>query len=38
MFIVRGESERLPHVKIGNYVRFDARQVREFLLKRARVG
>ena len=31
-------SERLPHVKIGKYVRFDARLIREFLAKRTRVG
>jgi excisionase family DNA binding protein len=31
-------SERLPHVKIGKYVRFNARLVREFLLKRTRMG
>ncbi len=31
-------SERLPYVKVGKYVRFDARQVREFLVKRTRIG
>jgi excisionase family DNA binding protein len=31
-------SERLAHVKIGKYVRFNARLVREFLLKRTRMG
>jgi hypothetical protein len=31
-------SEPLPHVKIGKYVRFDARLVRGFLLKRTRMG
>jgi excisionase family DNA binding protein len=31
-------SERLPHVKVGKYVRFDARLVREFIVKRTRVG
>jgi excisionase family DNA binding protein len=32
----RGEprSDRLPHVKIGKYVRFDPRLVREFLDRR----
>ena len=28
--------ERLPHVKIGKYVRFDARLVREFIARRTR--
>jgi len=28
-------SERLPHVKIGKYVRFDPRLVRAFLDRRA---
>jgi excisionase family DNA binding protein len=31
-------SERLPHVKVGKYVRFDARLVRDFLVKRTRIG
>jgi excisionase family DNA binding protein len=31
-------SERLPHVKVGKYVRFDARLVREFLVKHTRIG
>lgn len=31
-------SERLPHVKIGKYVRFDARLIRDFLAKRTRIG
>ena len=31
-------AERLPHVKIGKYVRFDARLVRDFLAKRTRIG
>jgi excisionase family DNA binding protein len=31
-------SERLPHVKVGKYVRFDPRQVRDFLVKRTRIG
>jgi excisionase family DNA binding protein len=31
-------SERLPHVKVGKYVRFDARLVRDFLVKRSRIG
>jgi excisionase family DNA binding protein len=31
-------SERLPHVKVGKYVRFDARLIREFLVKRTRMG
>jgi excisionase family DNA binding protein len=29
-------SERLPHVKLGKYVRFDARLVRDFLARRTR--
>ena len=29
-------SERLPHVKVGKYVRFDPRLVREFLARRTR--
>jgi excisionase family DNA binding protein len=29
-------SERLPHIKVGKYVRFDARALREFLEKRCR--
>jgi excisionase family DNA binding protein len=31
-------SERLPHIKVGKYVRFDARLVRDFLVKRIRIG
>ena len=31
-------SERLPHVKVGQYVRFDPRLVRDFLVKRTRIG
>ena len=30
-------SERLPHVKIGKYVRFDPRAVRAFLERKCRV-
>lgn len=30
-------SERLPHIKLGKYVRFDARAVREFLERKCRV-
>jgi excisionase family DNA binding protein len=29
-------SERLPHVKLGKYVRFEARAVREFLEQKCR--
>jgi excisionase family DNA binding protein len=29
-------SERLPHVKIGKYVRFEARALRAFVEKRCR--
>jgi len=29
-------SERLPHIKVGKYVRFDARAVRAFLEKKCR--
>ena len=31
-------SDRLPHVKVGKYVRFDARRVREFLVTHTRTG
>jgi excisionase family DNA binding protein len=31
-------SERLPHVKVGKYVRFEARLIRDFLVKRTRIG
>ena len=31
-------SDRLPHIKLGKYVRFDARAVRKFLLTRSRVA
>ena len=36
----RGKSrtERLPYFKIGKYKRFDARSVREFLLRRAKIA
>ncbi len=30
-------SERLPHLKLGKYVRFDSRAVRAFLERRCRV-
>jgi excisionase family DNA binding protein len=30
-------AERLPHVKIGKYVRFDPRAVRAFLERKCRV-
>jgi excisionase family DNA binding protein len=29
-------NERLPHIKVGKYVRFDARAVRAFLEKKCR--
>jgi hypothetical protein len=29
-------SERLPHIKVGKYVRFDTRAVRAFLDKKCR--
>jgi excisionase family DNA binding protein len=29
-------AERLPHIKLGKYVRFDARAVRAFLEKKSR--
>lgn len=29
-------SERLPHIKVGKYVRFDARSVRAFLDRKCR--
>jgi len=32
------KSDRLPHVKIGKYVRFDARVLRAFLEKKCRVA
>jgi len=32
------KSERLPHVKIGKYVRFDARVLRAFIEKKCRVA
>ena len=32
----RGARERLPFVKIGKYVRFDPRLVREFIAHRTR--
>jgi excisionase family DNA binding protein len=31
-------SERLPHVKVGKYVRFDRRLVRDFLARRTRAA
>lgn len=31
-------SERLPHIKVGKYVRFDARSVRAFLLRRSKIA
>lgn len=31
------KSERLPHIKIGKYVRFEARVLRAFLEKKCRV-
>jgi excisionase family DNA binding protein len=31
-------SERLPHVKVGKYVRFEARLIRDFLVRRTRIG
>ena len=34
----RPRSDRLPHIKLGKYVRFDARVVREFLLTRSKVA
>lgn len=30
-------SERLPHLKLGKYVRFDARAVRAFLARKCRL-
>ena len=30
------KSDRLPHIKIGKYVRFDARAVRTFLQRKCR--
>jgi excisionase family DNA binding protein len=30
------KSDRLPHIKIGKYVRFDARAVRVFLQRKCR--
>ncbi len=32
------KSERLPHVKIGKYVRFEARALRAFLEKKCRTA
>lgn len=29
-------SERLPYIKLGKYLRFDARAVREFIQKKCR--
>jgi excisionase family DNA binding protein len=29
-------SERLPHIKVGKYVRFEARALREFIQKKCR--
>ncbi len=31
-------TERLPHVRIGKYVRFNARHVQEFLSRRTRIA
>jgi excisionase family DNA binding protein len=31
-------AERLPHIKIGKYKRFDAQAIREFLQRRSKVG
>ena len=31
-------GERLPHIKVGKYVRFDARAVRAFLEKKCRIA
>ena len=31
-------GERLPHIKVGKYVRFDARAVRAFLDKKCRIA
>ena len=31
-------TERLPYIKIGKYKRFDPRSVREYLLRRSRIG
>jgi excisionase family DNA binding protein len=31
-------SERLPHIKIGKYVRFDTTAVRAFLLRRSKIA
>jgi hypothetical protein len=31
-------TERLPYIKIGKYKRFDPRSVREFLLRRSKIG
>ena len=31
-------DERLPHIKVGKYVRFDARAVRAFLEKKCRIA
>lgn len=31
-------GERLPHIKVGKYVRFDARAVRAFLEKKCRTA
>jgi hypothetical protein len=30
--------ERLPHIKVGKYVRFDARSVHAFLLRRSKIA
>ena len=32
------QSDRLPHVKIGKYVRFEARALRAFLEKKCRTA
>jgi excisionase family DNA binding protein len=31
-------SERLPHIKVGKYVRFNAQSVREFLQRRSTIA
>jgi excisionase family DNA binding protein len=31
-------SERLPHIKVGKYVRFDPQMIRHFLAKRIKIA
>lgn len=31
-------TDRLPHIKIGKYLRFDAQAVRAFVLRKAHAG